>query len=192
VNKETLREIGILLRPVKVRLANAIARAVVNAIDDETKIQTLRIEAHKGEDIDDAERFQNYGFTSAPLPGAEAIAVFPNGDRAHPLVVAVDDRRYRFKGMLPGEVAVYTDESGHTIQLLRGKKTVMGADDIRLGSSGASDPVVRMSDLQKVIDKVNLHTHLYIPGPPLTTPVQTLPPAVPMPPATGSDKVKAD
>jgi hypothetical protein len=48
---------------------------------------------------DKAERFQDYGFTSNPKRGAEAIVLFPGGQRAHAIIIAVDDRRYRKTGL---------------------------------------------------------------------------------------------
>lgn len=105
-----------LLRPLQTRVANSIARAVVQLVKDSTKLQELQLGVLDGEDIDDAERFQEYGFSSVPLPGAEAVVVFPNGDRAHPLVVAVDDRDYRPVGGEPGEVVVY-NASGASVRL---------------------------------------------------------------------------
>lgn len=56
-----------------------------------------------------------------PLPGAEALAAFIGGNRDHGIVIAVDDRRYRLRGLEGGEVAIYTDE-GDKIVLKRGNK----------------------------------------------------------------------
>lgn len=46
------------------------------------------------------------------------------------------------------------------------------SDDIKLGDT-ASDPIVRKSDLDAVIDTVNTHTHLYLPGPGLAVATAT-------------------
>lgn len=107
--------------PINRKISMLIARAVITAVQDSKKIQELQIEALAGEVLDDNERFQNYGMSSAPLPGAEAVVIFPNGDRDHGLVIAVDDRRYRIKNLAPGEVVIYTDE-GDKIHLKRGNK----------------------------------------------------------------------
>jgi phage baseplate assembly protein V len=146
MTRDLLRDLERLLRPIKVRIANSIARAVVQIVDEDKKLQILQVGAHDGEDIDDAERFQEYGFSSVPKPGAEAVIVFPNGDRAHALVVAVDDRRYRPTGWQPGEVGMYTDE-GALVRLKRGQVTVLVATEVRLGADDATDPVALKSDL---------------------------------------------
>lgn len=102
---------------LKVRLVNSIARAVVQLVDDSRRLQRVQLGVLAGEDIDDGERFQQYGFSSVPLDGAEAVVLFPAGDRAHPLVIAVDDRRHRPTDGKPGEVCVYSN-TGATIRLL--------------------------------------------------------------------------
>lgn len=93
------------------RLANSIARGVVQRVNDAKKLQLVQLGVLDGEDIESkgggGENFQAYGFTSIPLAGAEAVVVFPNGDREHPLIVAVADRRYRPTGGEPGEVTIY-------------------------------------------------------------------------------------
>jgi len=72
------------------------------------------------EEVRDCERYQEYGFTSVPLPGAEAITVCVGGSRDHGVVIATGDRRYRLKGLQGGEVALYTNEGDH-IKLGRGR-----------------------------------------------------------------------
>lgn len=127
------------------RMRMLIARAVVRLVNDAGGIQVLQVSALKGETRAQLERFQEYGFTSHPLPGAEAVVLFPGGDRAHGLVLAVDDRRYRLRALAPGEVALYTDE-GDTIVFKRDRKieitsggevTVSGATLVRIESAAA-------------------------------------------------------
>lgn len=107
------------LAPLQKRIANMVARAVVRLVNDDDGVQVLQLDLLAGETRDEIERFQNYGFTSRPLDGAEAAVMFVGGRRDHGVVVAVDDRRYRLKGLEGGEVAMYTDE-GDSIRLNRG------------------------------------------------------------------------
>lgn len=152
-------ELRHLLRPIEVRIANAIARAVVDRIDDSTKLQTLQLGVLDGEDVDDAERFAEYGFTSVPLPGAEAVVVFPNGDRAHPLVVAVDDRAERPTGLASGEAMIYSTH-GQTVYLKADGSVEITGTELRLADANATDPIIRKSDLDVVVNKLNSHTHV--------------------------------
>jgi len=103
-------------------LSNLLARAVVRGLDTASKCQMLQIEMAGGEGKSDIEHLEPYGFTSAPLPGAEAVAVYFDGDRSHGVVLIASDRRYRIKGLVGGEVAIYTDE-GDSIILRRGNTT---------------------------------------------------------------------
>lgn len=95
------------MKNVEALLRDIVARGTVTFVDDEGRMQTVQASLLEGELADGAERFQNYGFTSVPVTGAECAVIFVGADRSHPIVVAVDDRRARMNGLLPGEVAVY-------------------------------------------------------------------------------------
>ena len=89
---------------------NLVCRCVVTRTDDERKMQILQLTLLEDEVQEGAERFQQYGFTSRPLEGAEAVCFFVGADRSHPVVLAVDDRRFRVTSLRPGEICLYTDE----------------------------------------------------------------------------------
>lgn len=114
-----------LVAPLRARVQMMLARAVVQLVDDAKGIQSLQLAALADELIEGAERMQDYGFTSVPFPGAEAVVAFPGGLRSHGLVIAVGDRRYRLKGLLPGEVAIYDD---------LGQQVVLKRDGVRIVS----------------------------------------------------------
>ena len=92
------------------RVMLMLGRAVLSAISDGGGVQVVQATLLEDEIRGDLERFQEYGFTSVPLPGAEALVAFIGGNRDHGVVVAVEDRRYRMCGLKGGEVAIYTDE----------------------------------------------------------------------------------
>lgn len=106
------------LAPLRRRMRLMVSRAVVRLVNDTTKTQALQVEILKGELYDRIERLQNYGITSVPLPGAEAIVLAAGGDRAHGVVVVVGDKRYRLTGLEPGEVAIH-DDQGQKVHLTR-------------------------------------------------------------------------
>lgn len=132
-----------------------VSRAVVKLVNDGTKLQALQLALLDGETRDQVERFQQYGFTSVPQQGAEGVVLFIGGDRAHGVVVAVDDRRYRLKGLQNGEVAVYTDQ-GDSIVLKRGGVIEFNASSsIRLnGAATANTPVAKEGSM------TTGHTHV--------------------------------
>ncbi len=146
IGRDVLEQLARLIRPLQVRVANSIARAVVQLADDSTKLQLLQLGVLAGEDVDDAERFQEYGFTSVPLPGAEAVVNFPNGDRSQPLVVGVDDRRYRPTGWEGGESGLYNHVG--TVVRLKADGTV------EVTSGGAAVPLATKADLEALRDAI--------------------------------------
>ncbi len=127
------------------RVRMLVARAVIRLVNDAAGIQVVQVSALQGETRAQLERFQEYGFSSVPFPGAEAVVLFVGGDRGHGLVLAVDDRRYRIRSLEPGEVALYTDEGDeivlrrdHKIEVTSaGEVTVSGATLVRVESAGA-------------------------------------------------------
>lgn len=110
-------------------IQNLLARAVVTGLNTASKCQMLQVELMPGEPKENVEHLEPYGFTSAPLTGAEGFALFPDGDRSHGVILMVADRRYRIKGLQAGEVAIYTDE-GDSITLRRGKNMVLQTDNL--------------------------------------------------------------
>lgn len=171
-----------------------VARAVVELVNDGTKLQTVQISLLAGELQDGVERFQNYGFSGMPVPadgdGApEAAVVFVGGDRSHGLVVALDDRRHRRKDLTGGQVVVYT-ASGDEILLKNdgeivvkaATKVTIEAPDVQMtgnlkvdgnidadgditAQGDVSDSNVTNPTMQDIRDRYNAHTgHLVILG----------------------------
>lgn len=111
-----VREFQKLAAPLVRRIRLSVGRGIVRLVNDTLKLQAVQVSLLADETQDNVERFQEYGFTSHPLPGAEAIAVCVGGSRDHAVVIAVDDRRYRLQAIAPGEVAIY-DDQGQKVHL---------------------------------------------------------------------------
>lgn len=109
------------MRELKSAIRNLLSRGVIKLVNSAAKCQLVQIEMLGGELKDDVEHLEPYGYTSCPHAGAEHVAVFPDGDKSHGVVLVVADRRYRLKGLAAGEVALYTDE-GDRIVLRRGRR----------------------------------------------------------------------
>ena len=108
------------------RVRGMVSRAVVNLVNDAARLQALQVTLVADQVSDDAEHFQHYGFTSVPHAGAEGIALAVGGSTGHTVVINVDDRRYRLKGLADGEVALY-DDIGHQVHLTRDGIVIDGA-----------------------------------------------------------------
>lgn len=132
-----------IIAPLRNRIANLVGRAVLQRADDTKKVQSLQLDVLDGETREGVERFQNYGFTSVPQSGAEAVVVFLGGARDHGVAIAVEDRRYRIGNLESGEVAVYTDQGdkivlkrGGTIEITASTKVVLTTPTVELAGNG--------------------------------------------------------
>ena len=112
-----------------------VTRGTIVKVNDDPKMQEVDFHGLHDETKTGVERFQNYGFSSVPLPPsmddkgvmrhAEAIVLSGSGNRSHPLVMGVDDRRHRPKGGKPGEVGLYDDQK-QTVTLTRDGIVISG------------------------------------------------------------------
>lgn len=107
------------------RLRGMVGRAVVAVVNDALRVQGMQVQVLAG-NVREAERFQNYGHTSVPHAGAEAVVLSVGGSSDHGVVICVDDRRYRLLGLADGEVALY-DDLGQRVHLTRAGMVIQGA-----------------------------------------------------------------
>ena len=169
-----------LMRPLRNRVVGMISRAVLESVDDSTKMQLVKLSILKGVDRSGVEHFQEYGFTSVPLAGAEAVVISPQGNTEHLIALTIGDRRFRLKSLAPGEVALYTDE-GDKIHFKRGGKIQIFSDNVEIGKA-ALEKIVNGETFQTLF---NAHTHTGNLG------IPTGPPLIPMDATHLSAKVKA-
>ncbi|EKA7629025.1 phage baseplate assembly protein V [Salmonella enterica] len=95
-------------------------RILIGATDSAAAVQRTQAQGIGNENLRGIELFQQYGFTSHPLPGTMGIVLPLGGVSSHSIVIATEHGAYRLKSLNPGEVALYTDE-GAKIVLKRGK-----------------------------------------------------------------------
>ncbi|MBF0168803.1 MAG: phage baseplate assembly protein [Alphaproteobacteria bacterium] len=107
-----------ILRPVTNRIQLMVGRALLKLVDDSGQVQRQQIALLEGELHALIERMQNYGFAFHPHPGQECITLSLGGSRDHTIVICVNDRLYRLKGLAEGEVAVY-DDLDQVVYLMR-------------------------------------------------------------------------
>jgi len=130
----TINDVIKIIDPVRRRIMNIISRGINRGVDDTKGIQRMKSSLFSDEIHDRMERFQEYGFTSVPKVGAEAIAIFHSGNREHGIIIAVDDRRFRLKNLQEGEVAIYTDE-GDKIHFKRDKKIDIETSELTINAT---------------------------------------------------------
>ena len=121
----------------------------------QSSVQEGTVDVFHSETHTEVERAQTFGFTSVPLkqdetqqpnkppqktegladfnhnqptgPSAEAIVLYLNGSRSHPVIIAIDDRRHRPYGLKEGESAQYDHN---------GQMTLIKNDGVYLISTG--------------------------------------------------------
>lgn len=133
-----------LIQPLKHRINLMIGRAVLTALDDGAGRQYMQMTALKGEEKDGVERVQEYGFTSAPLPGAQVVFVCVGGNRDHPVAIAIDDPRHRKINLKPGEAAMYSWDGSYVLLEEGGKIKAHAPTEIYLDAPSikSSVPIV--------------------------------------------------
>ncbi|MDH0176385.1 phage baseplate assembly protein V [Aeromonas dhakensis] len=112
----TIRDVQKLLAPLQRRLRLIADRAIVTLVNDALQRQNLQLKVLADEGADDVERFQNYGHTSVPPAGSEAIVLGLGGARAGLVAIAVEHKGVRPKDLEAGDSCLYHLE-GHNLTL---------------------------------------------------------------------------
>lgn len=166
--------ISSMLKPLRNRVYNIVSRAVLEAANDSGQMQVLKLSVLAGENPDDVEHFQEYGFTSRAKAGAECLIVCPQGNREHMIAVKVGDRTVRLKALKEGEVAVYDDQGnkihlkvGGTIEIVAATKLDVNTPLIELGN-GTLEKILNGEAFQA---RFNNHAHFNGFGVPTSKPI---------------------
>ncbi len=122
------------------RVAMTVGRGRITTGFDSDLAQKHQVQLGADEIRDNTIRLPEYGFTSMPLPGANALVIFVGGDRSNGVIVATDDPRYRPHPLKAGEVAIY-DDQGQSVYLTRTGIVINGAG---LPIKVTNTPQVRM------------------------------------------------
>jgi len=146
-----LEGISRLLAPIKSKIFLLIGRAILSAIDNSGKTQTVQVKILKDEVATGVERLQEYGFESYPKTGSsEAIILSLNGSRDNGVVIVIHDKEYRPKDLSSGDVCVYD---------YRGSRVSLVSAGIELKANGGADPSELMflaetakGEFQKTLD----------------------------------------
>ncbi len=116
------------LAPVRRRLRSMANRAQVTGVVESLQRQNLQLQIENDEAVDDIERFQNYGMTSYPPVGSEAVVMALKGSLDQRIAVAVEKKDLRPKGE-QNDVIVYHAE-GHQIRLTSSGQIIITATDV--------------------------------------------------------------
>lgn len=107
------------------RILLMMARGAIALVDDTKGVQTLQVRLNALELIPDVPRYAEYGFTSNPPGGTQALVAFKNGDRNDGFVIATSNAKYRMTALATGEVAIH-DSRGQSVYLTEAGIVVNG------------------------------------------------------------------
>jgi phage baseplate assembly protein V len=121
-----------ILAPLLRRLDMMISRGVLRATSDGEGVQTMQIGLLEDEVADQVERFQTYGLSSVPPNGGDALVCFVQGNRDHGVVLSVNDRGSRPRGLNAGEVILYNDHNVSLRLTNEGKLLIDAEEEITI------------------------------------------------------------
>ena len=149
------------------RVDNMIGRAVVSIVKNSTKFQEVQVSLQAAE-VRTTERIEQYGLTSVPLPEAEAVILFPGGNRDHAIAIVVGDRRYRPTTWVEGEVGIHNHEGdyvrlkdGRIVEVVAGTSVDVTAPEVVVHASTKvrlETPLVEMTGNLTVSGQVQGNT----------------------------------
>jgi len=126
-----------MIKTIDARIRRALGgirlafRGVVTLVNAAGQMQLVQLNGVAGEQLQDAELFQQFGFTSNVPVGAMCVVLPIGGRTAHGIVIATEHGSYRLANLASGETAIY-NEWGDYVKL--------GADrHMHLVSSAAVD-----------------------------------------------------
>lgn len=180
-----IQDLKRIMDPLYRRILGTVARAIIKSVNDSGKMQKVQIGILKDEIRDKVDRVQQYGITSVPKAGADAVVLFVGGNRDHGIVIATEDSRYRLKDLQEGEVALYTDEGdyvhlkrGRIIKIKAGTKLEIDTPELTVTGKITAQGVIQGLEVQTVAGtKLGTHLHQFV-GVPVGSPGTT---AVPTP-----------
>lgn len=120
------------MKPLKDRVFLMAGKALIAAVNDANGIQETQIKVLKGESMERVPRIQNFGFSSNPPAGSEAIVLALGGNRENLIVIACENREVRVKQLESGESVVYTDDGSYILLKKGGEIEVKAATKVTL------------------------------------------------------------
>ena len=108
-------------------------RGVLTLVKAAGNVQLVQVDGLAGEQLQDNELFQHYGYTSNPPAGTMAIVLPMGGKTAHGIIIATEHGNYRLKNLESGEVAIYSDE-GDSVILKRGRLIEVTTETLRINT----------------------------------------------------------
>ncbi|STU35668.1 Mu-like prophage protein gp45 [Klebsiella pneumoniae] len=85
-------------------VSGSLSGGVLTRVKSDLTIQQVQVKGLAGEQLQDAELFQHFGFTSCPPAGTQCIVLPIGGQTSHAIIIATENGAYRLQ-VASGEVA---------------------------------------------------------------------------------------
>lgn len=141
------------------------ARGRITAVYDDKGVQKVDVKMLSGEVHTGVERFQQSGLTTHPMAGAEVVVSYMGGNRTHPIVTAVEDKKRRKKNLKAGGAALQ-DLSGAGVEVVtesdgllvnsNGQPLTMRFDDGTTLTMGGGEVRIKKGDAEVTISDTSL------------------------------------
>lgn len=120
------------------RVLLTIARALVTVVRDTDGIQIMQVKLSATETRDGLPRFADFGFSSNPPAGSDALVAFVAGDRSKGIVIGTCHQQSRPQGLSPGESILHSQD-GKSVYLTASEGIVVDAKGQPVVVNNASD-----------------------------------------------------
>lgn len=125
-----LRQVNTAFANLSQRVRLAITKALVDAVDDTTALQLLKIRALDSEVLEAVENIQQYGFSSVPPKDSELLVAEIGGSRDHLVAIASDNSAGRPTGSESGEVSVWSEHGQRIYHKADGSTVIEAAEGL--------------------------------------------------------------
>lgn len=92
------------------RILHIIGRGRITTGDDSGAVQSQQVRLGLDEIKDSIPRLAEFGLTSMPPVGSDAVLVFIGGDRSNGAIIATGHQPSRPKNLAPGETMLYSQD----------------------------------------------------------------------------------
>ena len=111
--EDVVKIISKTIAPLKRKILLSVAHGIIEATKDDGDLQFIQATYLEGETKNDVRKMHHFGFSSHAPKGSECIAVSVAGNREASVVIATENREFRFKNLGEGEVAIYSKDGDY-------------------------------------------------------------------------------
>lgn len=102
-----------VIAPLRTKILLSIGHGIIEVSKDSGDLQFIQATFLNGETKSDVRKMHHFGFSSSAPSGSECIGVSVAGNREAMVVIATENREFRFKNLGDGEVAIYSKDGDY-------------------------------------------------------------------------------